>query len=153
MIIGTCGFGSSGSSVVTDYLKETGCFNVLDDFEYTINYLPDGILQLDYFVNTQPGRNDLSSTAFIRMKQMLKKLSKSSFIKQSGLKRKDFKIICEDFYKEITDVGWRGYNGVEFIIKGRFYRFFGISFFCNVLSLFMKNFSIKNGIMRTLITR
>ena len=35
MIVGACGFGSTGSSVVTDYLKEFDGIQVKDDFEFT----------------------------------------------------------------------------------------------------------------------
>ena len=33
MIIGVCGFGSSGSSAVTDYLKEFSTTEVLDNID------------------------------------------------------------------------------------------------------------------------
>ena len=35
MIIGACGFGATGSSVVTDYLHEFDGIQVKDNFEFT----------------------------------------------------------------------------------------------------------------------
>lgn len=127
MIIGTCGFGSSGSSVVTDYLKEYHQFNVIDDFEYTINYCPDGIMQLDYAINVHPSRNDISNIQLERFRRLAIKMSKTSFVKQSSLTKKQFLKLCDEFIARIIQLKWRGYNGTEFIYKSRFYRFFGIS--------------------------
>ena len=47
MIIGACGFGATGSSVVTDYLKEFNNVTVKDDLEFTYLTALDGLL---YFV-------------------------------------------------------------------------------------------------------
>ena len=42
MVIGTCGFGSTGSSAVSDYLKEFDENCTLDRAEFTIVHFPDG---------------------------------------------------------------------------------------------------------------
>lgn len=129
MIIGTCGYGSSGSSVVTDFLKEYNQFCVMDDFEYIINYLPGGILDLDASVNINPGRNDLSSSSYERCKYiMTKKVPNSSFVKQSGLSKKNYLKYTNELFDDLVELSWNGYNGTEFINKGWFYRRFGISF-------------------------
>ena len=128
MIIGVCGFGSSGSSVVSDYLKEYDSIDVLDDFEYTICYCPDGIVSLDYALNTVSSRNDYSSAALDRFEYLVKKkLVNSSFVKQSGIKKKDFLKICDSYIAKLTSFSWKGYNGTEFITKSKFYKIFGIS--------------------------
>ena len=48
MIISTCSFGSTGSSVITDYLKEFGTLHVMDGAELTWISTVDGIIDLDY---------------------------------------------------------------------------------------------------------
>ena len=47
MIVGACGFGSTGSSVVTDYLKEFDGIQVKDDLEFTYVSGTDGLLYLE----------------------------------------------------------------------------------------------------------
>lgn len=46
MLIGACGFGSTGSSAVTDYLKEYNSFQVLDRIEFTWVSDVDGLIDL-----------------------------------------------------------------------------------------------------------
>ena len=50
MIIGTCGFGSTGSSAVSDYLREFDENSVLDKIEFDIMYCPDGLADLEYHI-------------------------------------------------------------------------------------------------------
>lgn len=73
MIIGACGFGSTGSSVVTDYLKEFSCFQVLDDIEFTWVSEVDGLIDLDYHVNHPHNRTMDSIMAIDRYRAMCKK--------------------------------------------------------------------------------
>ena len=50
MIIGVCGFCSTGSSAVSDYLKEFKENQVLDMLEFTLAYIPDGLGDLEYIL-------------------------------------------------------------------------------------------------------
>lgn len=128
MIIGCCGFGSSGSSVVTDFLKEYDSFDVIDDFEYTLCYCPDGIRSLDFALNEFPVRNDFASVALKRFSTLvINKMPNSSFIKQSNIDKKEFRKISIEYINSLIDFSWRGYNGTEFLTHNAFYRLFGIS--------------------------
>lgn len=61
MIVGACGFGSTGSSAVTDYLKEYDSFQVLDRIEFTWVSVDDGLTDLDIiFATLITGRRILS---------------------------------------------------------------------------------------------
>ena len=129
MLVGCCGFGSSGSSVVTDYLKEYNSFDVIDDFEYTLCYCPDGIRALDFGLNEFPSRNDFASVSLDRFSNLvLKKIPNSAFIKQSKIDKKSFLKISKKYIESLITLEWKGYNGTEFITCSPFYRKIGIGF-------------------------
>ena len=48
LTIGACGFSSTGSSAVTDILKEYDDNVVLDKAEFTLTWCADGIEDLHY---------------------------------------------------------------------------------------------------------
>ena len=48
MIIGSCGFGGTGSSVLTDLLSEYDDVDVKDSFEFVLPYISDGLEDLEY---------------------------------------------------------------------------------------------------------
>ena len=48
MIIGSCGYGATGSSVLTDLLREYDDIQVYDNFEFVIAYRVDGLQDLEY---------------------------------------------------------------------------------------------------------
>ena len=128
MVIGTCGFGSSGSSVISDYLKEFEMFQILDDVEFILPYCPDGLQQLDFVLNQAPVRNESSYVALFRFEHMVKKiLSKGTFVKQSKLNRREVSNLCDEFLQTITQCKWNGFIGTETYTCGNFYRLFGIS--------------------------
>ena len=72
MIIGTCGFASTGSSAVSDYLKEFDENQVLDQFEFTIPYLPDGLEDLEYHLIHHICRDDSCGIAIPRFRRFVK---------------------------------------------------------------------------------
>lgn len=72
MVIGTCGFCSTGSSAVSDYLREFDENQVLDRFEFTMVYLPDGLEDLDYHLNKNINRDDNCCIAIPRFIRAMK---------------------------------------------------------------------------------
>ena len=50
MIVSTCGFGSTGSSAVSDYLMECENTQILDKIEFTIASRVDGLADLEHAV-------------------------------------------------------------------------------------------------------
>lgn len=83
MIISTCSFGSTGSSVITDYLKEFDSLHVFDSAELTWISAPDGIIDLEYHLNNPHCRTADSIRAIER-----------------------YKILCEQ-RKRVFEVGWK----------------------------------------------
>ena len=107
MIIGTCGFGSTGSSVVTDYLKEYDQIKVMDDFEFTWVSKTDGLIDLERAV-MDPFSRTGSMVAIRRFQKLAKKVENAYAI--NGLPRKEFSKIVARFINAITTTKWDWYN-------------------------------------------
>lgn len=108
MIIGACGFGSTGSSAVSDYLLEFGNVQVLDRMEFTWVSGVDGLIDLDYHVNHPHTRTGDSKVAIHRYLERAKRCSKS--FELHGLPSKDFEQSVEKFIESITQVSWYWYH-------------------------------------------
>lgn len=107
MFIGTCGFGSTGSSVITDYLREFDVNSVEDGVEFTISSCPDGLADLERHLMHPHSRTSESIYALSRFRHLMRKkeayLTKNTSITVSQLRE-----ITEDFLSAITQVKWRG---------------------------------------------
>lgn len=104
MIIGACGFGSTGSSVVTDYLKEYVNFQVLDDIEFTWVSGVDGLIDLDYHVNHPHNRTMDSIHAIDRYRMMCN--SKLNKFSKAGVPPEIFIKLTNDFLNSIITTSW-----------------------------------------------
>ena len=91
MIIGACGFGSTGSSVVTDYLSEFDSISVKDDLEFNWVSRADSLIDLERAVMYPHNRTGDSITAIRRFEALAKRLERSYEI--HGLAREDFRRI------------------------------------------------------------
>lgn len=108
MIIGACGFGSTGSSAVSDYLKEFGNVQVLDKIEFTWVSGVDGLIDLDYHVNHPHIRTGDSIYAIYRYRErMIQSLHK--YCRAAGIEKDLFESSTERFLDAITQVKWRWY--------------------------------------------
>ena len=108
MIIGTCGFGSTGSSVVTDYLCEFGNVQVLDKLEFTFVSGVDGLIDLDYHLNHPHNRTTDSIYAFHRYKERAKSIL--NFYKKTGeVNAEAFVDSVNRFLDNVTQVKWDWY--------------------------------------------
>lgn len=107
MIISTCGFGSTGSSAVSDYLlecDETECF---DAVEFTIATMVDGLEDLEYHLIKQHSRLDSSIYAIQRFKKAIMNHSKE-WGKSSGVPRKAIIVLTEKYIEKITQLSFVG---------------------------------------------
>ncbi len=114
MIIGVCGYVSSGSSAVSDYLKEFDSLNVLDDVELQMIYGPDGLEDLDYQLNTHCSKHLSSVVAIERFRKMMYLLYINQIKNES--KRKELINLTEDYIHSITDVTWDGYGLSDYVL-------------------------------------
>ena len=111
MIIGACGFGSTGSSAVSDYLKEYDSFVVLDNLEFTWVSAVDGLIDLERAVMHPHLRTMDSITAISRY---IKKMEKMADLYESrGLSAKEFKRSTYEFLDAITQLTWNWYDPTD----------------------------------------
>ena len=108
MIIGACGFGSTGSSAVSDYLLEFGNVQVLDHMEFTWVSGVDGLIDLDFHVNHPHSRTDDSIYAIQRYRDKME--SVLHFYRKAGrIDSQKFRDSTEKFLDAITQVRWNWY--------------------------------------------
>lgn len=128
MIIGACGFGSTGSSVITDYLKEYDCFQVLDKIEFTWVSCVDGLIDLDYHVNHPHNRTMDSIMAIDRYKTMCN--NKLSEFRSAGVSTEKIIKLTNDFLDSIITTSWpwniHGHKNLIDRIKRSLYSRFAI---------------------------
>lgn len=105
MIISTCSFGSTGSSVITDYLKEFDNLQVLDDAELTWISEPDGIIDLDYHLNNPHCRTADSIKAIDRYKVLCE--DKIHSFEKCGISRSVYEKSLNEFLDAIVMASWK----------------------------------------------
>ena len=114
MIISTCGFGSTGSSAVSDYLSEFDNIQICDSFEFNLPYLPDGLADLEYHIIHSPSRTLSSSYAISRFKLMVKNEILDYYSTSASIDKDQLKKIFNDYIYKITEVSWKGYENVNY---------------------------------------
>lgn len=112
MIIGVAGFGSSGSSAVTDYLKEFDSLSVVDGLEFVLPFTPDGIHDLDYHLNECVAKylsSDVAITRFVNLMETYQKV-------YNHFTHGKFDMLYKNYVDGITQIKRRGYGGTDRII-------------------------------------
>ena len=109
MIIGACGFGATGSSVVTDYLKEFDCVTVKDDLEFNYVTLSDGLLYLEDRLKHPKGRTGDSINGFRRFEELVQ--NKKHMYQAHGLSAECFEESARKFIDAITMTKWYWESG------------------------------------------
>ncbi len=128
MIVGACGFGSTGSSVVTDYLKEYDNFQVLDQIEFTWVSCVDGLIDLDYHVNNPHNRTMDSIRAIDRYKSMSERMMKK--FRSAGVSPEKLSELTDKFLNSIITTSWEWRihqpNGLIDKVRRAFYARFSV---------------------------
>ncbi len=120
MIIGSCGFGSTGSSVITDYLREFDNITVKDDLEFTWVSSADGLVDLEQAVMHAHNRTGGSILAIERYIEKVKRNAHAFQV--HGLSPEVFIKSANDFIDAITMVKWYWYDSrVEYRYKSKFF--------------------------------
>lgn len=104
MIIGACGFGSTGSSAVTDYLKEYQKFQVLDNIEFTWVSSVDGLIDLDFHVNHPHNRTTDSIRAIDRYRELCNRMVNK--YRSVGIPPEIFTNLTDNFLNSIITTSW-----------------------------------------------
>lgn len=108
MVAGICGIGLTGASAVNDLLKEYDDIQGGMEDEFTLLYIPDGILDLEYHLMKQPERFFSSDIAIRRFADYVKKVSKEPHGYYNGWTNYRFYEISMRYIKSITQMKWRG---------------------------------------------
>jgi len=120
MIIGACGFGATGSSVVTDYLKEFDNIVVKDDLEFTYVSGLDGLLFLERAVMNPYNRTMDSIYAIKRFEEMVDKMKHT--YQKHGLSSEFFVKSAKEFIDSITTTKWYWQDGrIKYRYKSKYF--------------------------------
>lgn len=111
MIVGACGFGSTGSSVVTDFLGEFGTFFLKDDLEFSWVSSVDGLLDLEQAVMHPHGRTLQSIVAIERFRKAAAR--KARKFARHGHSAAAFLADADRFIDAITLSKWPWYDPLE----------------------------------------
>lgn len=106
MLIGACGYGATGSSVVSDLLREYDEVQVYDKYEFWLSYRVDGLEDLEYHLMKQYSKGESCDAAINRF---LRK-SKSYMVPfiNKPCKGKKFYQLSKQFINEITQFEFKG---------------------------------------------
>lgn len=116
MLIGVCGFTSTGSSAVVDFLKEYDALSVIGDKEFTLPYYPDGLEDLDYHLNSNCSKYTSSVVAIERFRRHME----NYWFNQTQSAEKKRKLIdaTDGFIEKLVQVSWNGYGSSDLQIGG-----------------------------------
>lgn len=115
-IITCAGFGGSGSSAITDILKEFEQVNSLGDFEFTLAHELDGLSDLEYYIVENKHRLNVDA-AIYRFSDLINRIS-------NGYEEyiSDFSKISKRYIEDITNLKWEGHWHNHEIRYSRFKR-------------------------------
>lgn len=126
MIIGTCGFCSTGSSAVSDFLKEFDENQVIDDIELTMVYLPDGLEDLDYHLNRNINRDDNCGIAIPRFRRFMHTYEHSVSV-YNGIPESEVRKKTETYLDSLIQLKWKSTRRSDFqLYPTWFYRNIGV---------------------------
>lgn len=134
MIIGTCGFCSTGSSAVSDYLKEFNENQVLDKLEFAMTYLPDGLEDLDYHLNKNINRDDNCGISIPRFRRFMRTYE-HMLSKCSGMPEKKIRMKTEEYLDSLIQMKWKSIRRSDVLLYPTwFYYNFGVRFMTQFFS-------------------
>lgn len=125
MIIGTCGFASTGSSAVSDYLKEFDENQVFTQFEFTMPYLPDGLEDLEYHLTQHICRDDSCGIAIPRFRRCVKKKFEALLAKKCSVSPKQLEEITDKFIRSIVQLEWKASKRTDVLLYPSSLYYFG----------------------------
>ncbi|MDR3294480.1 MAG: hypothetical protein LBT26_01445 [Clostridiales Family XIII bacterium] len=111
MIIGTCGYGATGSSVITDLLREFSGIQVYDQFEFTYCYKVDGLQDLEHHLMKSNAKNISGDAAISRFLYAAQSI-KTPFTNKPTNSRK-FIEITHEFVDSLVQVKYKGMDDID----------------------------------------
>lgn len=108
MVIGVCGFGSTGSGAVVDYLREFSAeVSAGKNMEMSFLYEPDGILDLEYNLIKQPIKFYNGDAALKKFYKLVHSYDLKRYTKKY-MSYKSFIDICDEYINDLIETKWTG---------------------------------------------
>lgn len=107
MIVSTCGFGSTGSSVVTDYLSECDDCDVFDKIELDLIIMPDGIEDLEYHLVKANTRQYSSIYAIQRFREYIRKNEKR-WVMKTAITKEQLWSLTDEYLDQLVQLRYLG---------------------------------------------
>lgn len=139
MIIGACGFGATGSSLVTDLLSEFDELQHFGDFEFSFVYKADGVEDLEYHLVKQFSRSISGDTAIKRFLYSSKYIYTPLIHKPTDARI--FMNIANKYVDALLQTKFKGMESID-VISGNIPR--------NIIALGMKKIILPKTIERVL---
>ena len=125
MIIGTCGFCSTGSSAVSDYLKEFDENQIIDRIEFSLTYLPDGLEDLEYHLKKNINRDDNCCMAIPRFRRYMR-FQEHLMTRLTHISKREAQAITNTFLDSIIQMRWVSARRSDYLLyPSWFYRKIG----------------------------
>lgn len=103
--VGVCGYSGTGSSAVTDLLKEYSENQVIDACEFILPYEPDGLLDLKYHLFDGSCKFSSSNTAIFRFRKAVRG---GQFQHIRRLTHGKLVSLSEEYLDKIIECSWIG---------------------------------------------
>lgn len=113
MIIGSCGFGGTGSSVLTDLLSEYDGIQIYDKFEFVMPYKVDGLQDLEYHLMKNYAKFESGDYAIKRFLEQ-SKCYKTPLINKP-CDGEIFYKLSKDFIDSILQLKYRGTDTADIL--------------------------------------
>lgn len=121
MIVTTTGFYGTGSSAITDLLREYDSVSCKDDYEIRFLYDPDGVSDLEYNLIENPNRHN-SSHSLKRFMRNMDRLDHIWFVNRyNKYFNGDFLPIIKKYISSITELEYNSTWHYDVYDKGNFY--------------------------------
>lgn len=102
-IVTCASFGGTGSSVITDLLKEFDNVKSMGDYEFTFLYEVDGISDLDHYI-VEDFHRLKTDEGIYRFKKLIKHLNKG----YSEFFGEEFMKLSNEYIDKLIDISWKG---------------------------------------------
>ncbi len=107
MIVGVCGFGSTGSGAVMDFLREFDEVSVGEDMELSFLYDPDGVLDMENKLISNPIRFYSGDAAIKRYRKLMNSYDLKRYVKRY-MPFAEFRKMTEEYIAELIVMQWDG---------------------------------------------
>lgn len=107
MLVGVCGFGSTGSGAVMDFLREFENVSAGGNMELAFLYDPDGVLDMENALVKNPIRFYSGDAAIKKFRKVIYSYDLTRYVKRF-MSVEAFRKISDDYIEDLIDMQWQG---------------------------------------------